>query len=150
MRCRCLWGLIVTRLIWPISARRKFKEGLSILWLRMGLIWKRDPINILVDGCSEHTYMDIREEFDLQRYLTRIDNLRGSARTEVHIRGPFPNETFGRILQSTGAMLDAFHAMHVLILKNPKASKGEEEILKYTASERASLCARISHLFQGL
>ena len=116
----------------------------------MGLIWKRDPINTLVDGLAEYSYMNIREELDLQRYLTRIDNLRGSARTEVHIRGPFPNEIYGRILQSTGAMLDAFHAMNVLILKNPKASKGEAEILKYTVSERASLCSRISHLFQGV
>jgi len=31
----CIWGIIVTRLIWPISARRKLKNGLSLLWLRM-------------------------------------------------------------------------------------------------------------------
>ena len=93
--------------------------------------------------------MDLREEFDLQRFLSRLDKLRSSAQAEMDLRGPFQGEAYGRILSSTAAMLDAFHAMNVMIMKNPKASKGEAEILRYTASERDSLCARISHLFQG-
>jgi hypothetical protein len=63
-----IWGLIVARVIWPISARQKFKDGLSLLWLRMGLIWKRDPLSALIDGESTEAYMNIREEFALQRY----------------------------------------------------------------------------------
>ena len=46
-------------------------------------------------------------------------------------------------------MLDAFHAMNVVIQKDLHASEGETALLKYTAEERADLCARISHLFQG-
>lgn len=46
-------------------------------------------------------------------------------------------------------MLDAFHAMNVVIQKDLKASEGEAAILKYTVDERAQLSARISHLFQG-
>jgi hypothetical protein len=45
----CLWGLVITRMIWPISARQKFKSGLSLLWLRMGLIWKRDPLSVILE-----------------------------------------------------------------------------------------------------
>lgn len=63
-----VWGLIITRVIWPISARQKFKDGLSLLWLRMGLIWKRDPLSTLLEGESQHAYMNLREEFALQRY----------------------------------------------------------------------------------
>lgn len=63
-----LWGLIITRLIWPISARQKFKDGLSLLWLRMALIWKRDPLSILLEGESQKSYMNIREELALQGY----------------------------------------------------------------------------------
>jgi hypothetical protein len=63
-----IWGLIITRVIWPISARKKFKEGLSVLWLRMGLIWKRDPLSTLLEGQSSNAYMDIKEEFALQKY----------------------------------------------------------------------------------
>lgn len=40
--------------------------------------------------------------------------------------------------------------MNVVIQKDPNASEGEMSLLKYTADERAELCARISHLFQVL
>lgn len=63
-----IWGLVMTRVIWPISARRRFKDGLSILWLRMSLIWKRDPLSMLLEGESLNSYMNLREEFALQRY----------------------------------------------------------------------------------
>ena len=147
----CLWGLIVTRFIWPISARQKFKDGLSLLWLRMGLIWKRDPVNALLEGDSTKSieYMDIREEFGLHNFLARLEKLRSAASSEMGLRGPFPDAAYGRILKGTGSMLDAFHAMNVIISKDP-ASKGEVEILRYTSNERNHLRARISHLFQVL
>lgn len=145
----CLWGLFVTRLVWPISARQKFKDGLSLLWLRMGLIWKRDPLATLLDGEPTNAYMDLREEFELQRYLSRLETLRSNACSEFELRGPFPNAAYSSILGSTSRMLDAFHAMNVIIMKDTVASEGEAEILKATAGERAQLCSRISHLFQG-
>ena len=145
----CLWGLVITRLIWPISAREKFKDGLSILWLRMGLTWKRDPLAMFLEGDSPHPYMDLREEFELHLFLGRLEALRSSASSEIDLRGPFPNEAYGRILKSTSSMLDAFHAMNV-IMKDPTASKGEAKLLKSTVNERAQLCSRISHLFQGI
>ena len=145
----CLWGLIVTRLIWPISARRKFKDGLSILWLRMGLIWKRDPLTKLLEGDAPDSYMDLREEFALQQFLSRLESLRTAACSEFQLQGPFPGKAYGRVLKSTGRMLDAFHAMNIVISKDPKASKGEQELLRYTVDERRHLCTRIGHLFQG-
>lgn len=145
----CFWGLIVTRLVWPISARKKFKDGLSILWLRMGLVWKRDPLAMLTEEESSNAYMDLREEFELHRFLLRLDGLKNSAASEVHLRAPFPNAAYSRILKSTGAMLDAFHAMNVMIMKNPKATKAEAEILGHTVKERTYLSTRISHLFHG-
>jgi hypothetical protein len=63
-----VWGLIISRVIWPISARQKFKDGLSLLWLRMGLIWKKDPLSALIEGESADAYMNLGEEFALQRY----------------------------------------------------------------------------------
>ena len=145
----CLWALVVTRFVWPISARSKFKDGLSLLWLRMGLIWKRDPLSTLLEGESSNAYMNLGEEFDLQRFLSRLEALRSAAASEFELSGSFPNATYGKVLRSTGRMLDAFHAMNVLIKKNPTASEGEAKILRSTADERGQLCARISHLFQG-
>lgn len=115
----------------------------------MGLIWKRDPLAMLIDGDNPNAYMDLREEFELHRFLSRLEGLRSSAASEVDLRGPFQDGAYSLILKSTGAMLDAFHAMNVMIMKNPRATKGETEMLLYTINERAQLCARISHLFQG-
>ncbi|KAK0116947.1 hypothetical protein ONS96_012791 [Cadophora gregata f. sp. sojae] len=146
----CVWGLVVTRVIWPISARHKFKDGLSLLWLRMGLIWKRDPLSTVLEGESQNEYMNLREEFALHQYLLRLDTLRTAAASEFELRGPFPSKPYERIMESTNKMLDAFHAMNVVIQKDLTASEGETILLKYTAEERAELCSRISHLFQVL
>jgi Fusaric acid resistance protein-like len=145
----CIWGLIITRLVWPISAREKLKDGLSLLWLRMGLIWKRDPLMALTDGETPNHYMNLREEFELQRFLSTLENLQASAKSEFELKGPFPDKHYGQILKSTGRILDAFHAMNVVILRDLTASKGEAALLKATARERAQLCSRISHLFSG-
>jgi hypothetical protein len=145
----CLWGLIVTRLIYPISARKKLKHGTSLLWLRMGLIWKRDPLTILTESDERSSYMDIRESIELQRFLAYLEGLRESASHEFELRGPFLNEPNKQILEATGRMLGAFHAMNVVIMKDLKASPGEAELLRYTRDERMQLSARVSFLFSG-
>ncbi|KAF2436162.1 hypothetical protein EJ08DRAFT_655855 [Tothia fuscella] len=147
----CLWGLIVTRLIYPISARKKLKHGMSLLWLRMGLIWKRDPLSILLEENNDRSsYMDIRESIELQRFLAYLEGLRESAAHEFELKGPFPNNHYKQILEATGRMLGSFHAMNVVILKDLKASAGEHELLKHTKEERIALSARVSFLFSVL
>ncbi|KAI1003640.1 hypothetical protein K3495_g4570 [Podosphaera aphanis] len=143
-----VWGLIVTRIIWPVSARQKFQDGLSLLWLRMGLVWKRDPLATLLEGESLVPYMDLREEFALHRYLLRLENLRLSSLSEFELRGPFPAKEFEQIMTSTTKILDSFHAMNDIIQSDLVVSEGETQLLKYTADERAYLCSTISHLFQ--
>ena len=108
-------------------------------------------MNALLEGVSAQVveYMDIREEFELHDFLTQLEKLHSAASSEWNLRGPFPDVAYGRILKGTQSMLDAFHAMNVVISKDP-ASKGEIEILRYTSSERDHLCARISHLLQVL
>ena len=67
-----IWGVIVTRVLWPISARKKLKEGLCVLWLRMSLIWKRDPLAMFLLGEPASTYMDIREEALQFRFFPNV------------------------------------------------------------------------------
>ncbi|KAJ6286916.1 hypothetical protein J3E71DRAFT_207907 [Bipolaris maydis] len=147
----CLWGIIVTRIIWPISARRKLKKGTSLLWLKMGLIWKRGPLKTVLES-NEHTsrtqsFMSEREEIELRRYLYHLETLRVAAAAEFELRGPFPNKSFQIILGATSRLLDSFHAMNVVILRELKASDGEKEALRYTKKEWTELSWRISHLF---
>ena len=46
-------------------------------------------------------------------------------------------------------MLDAFHALSVVVSKDAKASPGEAEILRYTTEERKEVSRRISHMLSG-
>ncbi|RFU78342.1 60s ribosomal l19 [Trichoderma arundinaceum] len=145
-----LWGLIVCRVIWPISARRKFKEGVSMLYLQMGLIWRRGPLAILLrTDCSE-SYLKSGEQVAMQRYANRLESLRQSAASEFELRGPFPFETYGRIMRSTHRILDSFYAMSLVTHREGNLSPGERALLEYTATERAVLCDRICHVFQVL
>lgn len=145
----CLWGLIITRLVWPISARQKLKDGLSALWLRMGLVWKRHPLEDRLQGRAFVAYMDVEEEAHLHRFLTQLEKLRDAASSEINLRAPFPKSAYSRLLSTTGGMLDALHAINVLFLKEPRVSPGEASILDSTRMERAQMRLRISHLFQG-
>ncbi|KAF1942517.1 hypothetical protein EJ02DRAFT_375555 [Clathrospora elynae] len=148
----CVWGIIVTRVIWPISARRKVKKGTSLLWLKMGLIWKRGPLKTLLETNDSNTsrtysYMSEKEEFELRRFLNHLDTLRASAAAEFELKGPFPDKSFKVILGATSRILDSFHAMNVVILKDLKSTEGEKEVLRYTKREWTELSWRISHLF---
>ncbi|KAI4172160.1 MAG: hypothetical protein LQ343_003720 [Gyalolechia ehrenbergii] len=146
----CLWGLIITRLVWPISAQQKLKDGLSILWLRMGLIWKRHPLEDRLQGQILNAYMDVAEESHLHRFLAQLEKLRDAASSEINLRAPFPISSYSRLLSTTSGMLDAIHAINVLFLKEPRVSLGEASILESTSVERTQMRLRISHLFQAV
>ncbi|KAI4867371.1 Fusaric acid resistance protein-like-domain-containing protein [Hypoxylon rubiginosum] len=146
-----VWGLIICRLIWPMPARQKFKEGLAVLYLQMGLIWKRGPLAILLrNNTAATSYMKMGEQAAMQRYAAQLQTLRVAANNEYELRGPFPSEAYGRVMASTQRALDAFHAMSLVTQKHGRLSAGEKALLYYTAEERAQLCARICHVFQVL
>ncbi|KAM0089195.1 hypothetical protein ACP6JD_007462 [Aspergillus fumigatus] len=142
----CIWGIIITRVIWPISARKELKNGLSLLWLRMSLIWKRYPLSLLAKRESSTGFMTPREKLEIERFLSRLEALQAAARAEFELKGPFPDAAYSNILRRTRSMVDAFHAMNLEMIKNVPVSEGELALLSYTAQEREHLSARISHL----
>ncbi|KAL6866055.1 hypothetical protein ACO1O0_002155 [Amphichorda felina] len=145
-----IWGILVCRLLWPISARRKFQEGLSVLYLQLGLIWKRGPLGVHLESECTMDYMRQGEQAALQRYALKLESLRNSAQHEFELRGPFPYAAYGRIMRSTKHMLDGFYAMRLLTQKHAGLSEGERALLEFTAGERDQLCERICHVFQVL
>jgi hypothetical protein len=145
-----IWGLVVCRVIWPISARRKFKEGLSVLYLQMGLIWKRGPLAILLRSDCTRSYLKSGEQAALQRYASRLAALRVAAASEFELRGPFPAAAWARVAAATDRVLDAFFAMSLVAQRRGRLSNGEKALLLATARERALLCDRICHVFQVL
>ncbi|KAF7540930.1 hypothetical protein G7Z17_g12075 [Cylindrodendrum hubeiense] len=145
-----LWGVIFCRLLWPISGRRKFREGLSVLYLQMGLIWKRGPLTVSLQSNNTVDYMREGEQAALQRYAFKLNSLRTSANSEFELRGPFPDASYARIMRSTKHILDGFYAMRLITQKRSTLSEGERALLEFTSSERIRLCERISHVFQVL
>ncbi|KAG9252002.1 60S ribosomal protein L19 [Emericellopsis atlantica] len=145
-----VWGILVCRILWPISARKKFREGMSVLYLQMGLIWKRGPLGVHLDSESTLDYMREGEQAALQRYAFKLESLRNSAQHEFELRGPFPHAAYGRIMRSTKHILDGFYAMRLLTQKRASLSEGERALLEFTAEDRVQLCQRICHVFQVL
>ncbi|EEP76085.1 conserved hypothetical protein [Uncinocarpus reesii 1704] len=141
-----VWGIFITRVIWPISARRKLKDGLSLLWLRMSIIWKRDPLSTMTRDGSANAYYTTKEKLELQRFLAHLETLRISANSEFSLKRPFPDASYRACLSGTRRMLDAFQAMNLEIMKNLTASEGEAAMLRHTLADRRQLSARITHL----
>ncbi|KAJ5102840.1 hypothetical protein N7532_003369 [Penicillium argentinense] len=142
----CIWGIIITRLIWPISARERLKDGLCLLWLRLGLVWKRDPLSCMEKNGRSVVYMTARERLELERFLTHMESLLTAARSEFELRSAFAGSIYTNIIRRTRSMANAFHAMNLELMKSEMATEGEICLLRYTAVERQQLSARISHL----
>ncbi|EFQ98979.1 hypothetical protein MGYG_01989 [Nannizzia gypsea CBS 118893] len=141
-----LWGIIITRIIWPSSAKRKLKDGLSVFWLRLSVIWKRDPLSTMIRGGPASPYFDVQERIKLQLFLSHLDSLLVSAKSEFSLKRPFPDAEYKVLVSGSRRLLDAFQAMNLEIMKNLTASEGEAVMLRYTLRERMQLSARISHL----
>ncbi|KOS23381.1 Uncharacterized protein ESCO_006596 [Escovopsis weberi] len=146
-----VWGIFICRTLWPISARSKFREGLAVLYLQLGLIWKRGPLNVLMDPDGTLDFMPEREQTALRQHAFSLDSLRESSNSEFELRGPFPDAAYGRIMQSTKYILNGFYAMRQLLQqRRGRLTDGERSLVDVTAGERALLCERICHVFQVL
>ncbi|KAK7207451.1 Fusaric acid resistance protein-like-domain-containing protein [Myxozyma melibiosi] len=143
-----LVAIFVTMYIWPNSARQELKRKLSILWIRMGLIWKCDPLSSLTHvGEAPKPYVTIQDERKLQKSLLKLQGLVGAASNEFRLKGPFPSKNYDFILKTTQGILDAFHNMNAMIIKDLNASEREAEIIRYTVEERSELGNRLFLLF---
>lgn len=145
----CIWGIIITRMIWPISARSRLKDSLSLLWLRLSLVWRRDPLSMMAKDEKSILYMTPREKLEIERFLSRLESLQAAAGSEFELKSAFPNASYANIVRRTRSMVNSFHTMNIELMKNDIATEGEISLLQYTAKERQQLSARVSHLLSG-
>ena len=147
----CMWGILVTRTVWPISARRKLPKGLCTLWLRMGGIWKRDPLSTVLLGPPRAPRLDIRNEAQLHTFCARLTGLQAAAQSEFELRGPFPAAAYARVLEHTRRMLDALHALRVVLAQRPRPeTAAQAAVLRGTRARRFALAAKLGDLFTEL
>ncbi|KAJ5972435.1 uncharacterized protein N7479_002353 [Penicillium vulpinum] len=142
----CIWGVIITRVVWPVSARSRLKESLSLLWLHLSLVWKRDPLSIMAKDTRSILYMTPREKLEIERFLSRLESLQAAAGSEFELKSAFPEASYANIVRRTRNMVNSFHTMNIELMKNDVATEGEINLLQYTKLERQQLSARVSHL----
>ncbi|GMF73170.1 unnamed protein product [Aspergillus oryzae] len=145
----CIWGIIVTRGVWPIRARKKLKSTLKLVWLRLGRIWESDPLarRITNPGVAA-LYMTPEDRRTMQSLLSDLETLRVAARYEIELNAPFPDTAYGKIIQHTQSIVDDLHALD-LQLQGIPPSEQQLSLLRYTSRERQNLAGQISHLLGG-
>jgi hypothetical protein len=147
----CIWGIIITRGIWPIRARTKLNNTLHLLWFRLALIWKSDPLDAMAtaEASMPVLYMTSHDKNEIELLLSQLESLQVSARSEFELRSPFPDAEYSNIIRQTRDIVDNFHSMNVILVNIPTPSEGQISLLRYTAAVRQQLCERIGHVLAG-
>lgn len=141
-----IWALLVTAVLLPNSAKAQLKSGLTILWLRMGVIWSSNPM------CSRKTeqgyeLVGLRDIKGTRDLLLECQRLLKLAPNEIRLKGRFPKKVYQNLLQSTSAVLDAFLNLQIMVRMNNLLLSNELYVLLYIGEERDELEHRIFLIF---
>lgn len=137
-----LWALLITVLFWPNSARRQFKDTLSVQLMRMGLVWKSDPLE-----AEKHAVRGVKGEHQLKATMAELKLLLSQATEELRMKGPYPEKEHKSILKSTQNIIDIFQNMSVLVAKFRNPSDKEIEMIDQTRADRKEISSRIFLFF---
>lgn len=140
-----LWAVFVTVTIWPHSARQALRADLCIQWMRIGMVWKSDPLGLVpVKFLSNDTpvfrFRGISPEHELQEMMLELDVLLANSPNEFRLRGKFDAEPYKKLLESTQVILDAFHSISAMIDEEPLVTPREQDFVNITTTERLELC----------
>ncbi|CUM51303.1 uncharacterized protein AC631_02216 [Debaryomyces fabryi] len=143
-----IWALTMASCFLPNSARGRLKNGLAILWLRMGVIWDSDPLDYVYDlSVNSSCLIGLKDQKGINDLLAECETLLKQAPIEFRLKGSFPKATYEKLLKSTSTIIDAFQNMNHMVRVDPRLSANEEYVLKYIAAERSELEDRIFLIF---
>ncbi|KAG7709269.1 hypothetical protein KL914_001659 [Ogataea haglerorum] len=145
-----IWALIVTMSLFPNSARSRIRRGLSILWLRMGIIWHSGPLAYEVDEHNEYRLIGIRDRKTIHMIMAELETLLKQAPMEIRLKGPFPIGIYEKLLISTSRIIDAFENLNSIIEINKKLTPNEHSVLQSLAGEMSELENRVFLIFYML
>lgn len=143
-----IWGIIITRGIWPIRARTKLDETLQSLWHQLALIWESDPLTTIFRGDSSTSvlYLNTHVKAEIERLLSQLEPIRASARSEFELRDRFPDAAYSKVICRTRAIVDNFHSMDLVLSNLAAPSEGQIALLQHTAAARQRMSECIGHL----
>ncbi|KAJ5164934.1 uncharacterized protein N7500_006764 [Penicillium coprophilum] len=147
----CIWGIIITRGIWPIRAWTKLNNTLHLLWLRLQFVWESDPLSTtaLAEANTAGRFMNSQDKVEIERLFSQLERLRMSARSEFEFKRPFPDAAYGNIIRRTRSIVDNFYSLDLILVNTPGLSESQCSLLGYTAAVRQQLSTYISHLLAG-
>ncbi|ODV88299.1 hypothetical protein CANARDRAFT_216679 [[Candida] arabinofermentans NRRL YB-2248] len=146
-----LWALIVTMTLFPCSARSRIRRGLSILWLRMGIVWHSGPLSYVVDPDTRNCKLiGIRDRKTIHDIMDELSILLTQAPLEIRLKGPFPTEIYSKLLKSTTKIIDAFENMNSVIQMDTILCPNEYSVLAILHDEVAELENRVFLIFYML
>lgn len=141
-----IWALFITAVLLPNSARSQLKSGLTILWLRMGVIWSSNPMDSKKYH-EGHQLVGMRDLKGTRDVLLECHTLLKLAPNEFRLRGRFPKEIYENLLTCTSAILDAFLNLQIMVKMNKFLLSNELYVLQYIEEERDELEHRIFLIF---
>ncbi|CAK9438768.1 uncharacterized protein LODBEIA_P29920 [Lodderomyces beijingensis] len=139
-----IWALTMATCFLPNSARSRLKNGLSVLWLRLGVIWNSDPLEY---DPTTMTLVGFKAEEGTNNILSECETLLKQAPVEFRFKGKFPTQTYSQLIKESSAIIDAFQNLDLLIKVNPLLTSKEEYVLKYIEVERSEVEQRIFLVF---
>ncbi|KAI5961788.1 hypothetical protein CANMA_003765 [Candida margitis] len=139
-----IWALVMATCFLPNSARARLKNGLSILWLRLGVIWNSDPLEYNPDTME---LVGFKAEEGTNKILSECETLLKQAPVEFRLKGKFPTRTYAKLIKETSSIIDAFQNLDLLIKADPTLNGNEEYVLKYIEVERNEVEQRIFLVF---
>lgn len=141
-----IWALLMASVFIPNSARARLKTALTILWLRMGVIWNGDPLKYEEQG-PQTRLIGLRDEHGIHDLLAECEVLLKQAPLEFRLKGGFPRATYANIIARTSTILDAFQNMNLMVEVDPVLAPNEKYVIDYIAAERNELEHRIFLIF---
>ncbi|KAJ5836386.1 hypothetical protein N7447_002412 [Penicillium robsamsonii] len=142
----CIWGIIITRGIWPIRAWTKLNNTLHQLWLRLQFVWESDPLSTIAIASTPACFMNSQDKLEIERLFSQLERLRTSARSEFEFKRPFPDAAYGNIIRLTRRIVDNLYSLDLILVNAPGLSEGQCSLLMYTAVVRQRLSTYICHL----
>lgn len=145
-----VWAIVITLTLFPVTARSRIKRGLSILWLRMGIIWKRGALYKRRDEYGQDTLDGLRGLKDCHSIMNELRILLKQAPMEIRLKGPFPIEIYTRLMDGTEGILDAYENINSIVDIDPVLNPVESLVLENVREEMSELQNRVFLIFYML
>lgn len=143
-----IWAITMASVFIPNSARSRLKSGLTILWLRLGIIWNSDPLDYEYDPKTrDYKLISLKGDNGLNKLLKELEMLLKQAPLEFRLKGKFPTKKYECLIKYSSKIIDAFHNMILMIEVDPVLNRNEETVIKYIELERHELEHRIFLIF---